>query len=29
MTQHIDVSVPAAGDIRSQLPVLVYSALID
>ncbi|MBK6674443.1 MAG: beta-lactamase family protein [Proteobacteria bacterium] len=29
MTQHVDVSVPAAGEIRSQLPALVYSALLN
>ena len=29
MTQHIDVSVPAAGAIGGQLPTLVYSALME
>jgi CubicO group peptidase (beta-lactamase class C family) len=29
MTQHVDVNVPAAGAIRSQLPTLVYSALME
>jgi CubicO group peptidase (beta-lactamase class C family) len=29
MTQHVDVSVPAAGAIRNQFPTLVYSALME
>jgi CubicO group peptidase (beta-lactamase class C family) len=28
MTQHVDVSVPAAGAIRNEFPTLVYSALL-
>ena len=29
MTQHVDVSVPAAGAIRNEFPTLVYSALME